>query len=272
VSISSPQSFSQAVYGLGVGRGDLERQIIQTLQAWIVAYIADYERQQEMPPRTLPVPPVPESIHGSLDHQTFRGENFPEIVVIVQPTGTIERYDDGETYGSWYAVEVCAFVTVEGDQDATRTLADAYGTVLQKLIPQQGAFGLKDDGTDFATRTRLVHPYALVWADETVRDIVRVSLEAETFLDNLVSDWEGPRVPPQDPYAVPTPDTEAYLVEVGLIRGTPDSSGELTADAVILDGTVNPNVERLAQVMVDQPPDPLPKNHLSDDPQNFSDD
>lgn len=260
MSITSPSQYSEAAYGLAVGRGDLEAHVIQTLRDWIVPYIANYERQHNIRPRGLQVPPTPESIHGGIDYETFSGELLPEIIVVVQPTGTIERFDGDGTYGSWFTVGVGAIVSVEGDQDATRKLADVYGTCLQDLIPQQGGFGLQQDGvTIFATRTRLEAPYGLTFVDETVRDIVRATLPAMTFLDNLVSDYAGPRVPPLDPYATPLPLPTADKVKVDLIRGTPDTSGLVTADGVVLDGTVFPPVVRHVTETVNEPPDEIPE-------------
>lgn len=258
MSVSTPTALSdEAIYGVGIGRGDLERQIIETLVEWVVPYVASYERQNGIPARQTPVPPTPESIHGGVDYVTFSAELFPELIVVCQPWGVPERYDDG-TYGSWFSVGVGAIVQVEGSQDQTRALADLYGEVLQKLIPQQGAFGLQADGETFATRTRLESAYSLAFPDATVRDILRATVEARTYLTGLVSDFEGPRVPPADPYAVPLPPTIANRVEVGVIRGTPDTSGETDTDAVILDGTVYPPVVRYEEITVDEPSDETP--------------
>lgn len=260
MSVTNAALYSASAYGTAVGRGDLEAHVIQTLRDWIVPYIADYERQHNIRARALPVPPTPESIHGGVDWETFSGELFPQIIVIVQPTGTIERFDEDGTYGSWFTVEVGAVVSFEGDQDQTRRLGDIYGSCLQKLVPQQGAFGKQpDEETDFATRTRLLEPYRLDFQDETVRDIIRATVAAETFLDGLVSDYAGPNVPPADPYATPLPPTTADKVKVDLIRGTPDTSGLVTADGVVLDGTVYPPVVRHVTETVFEPPDEIPE-------------
>ncbi len=250
---TSAATFSEELYGLSFGRGELERRVIDTLRLWIIPYIADYERLNAIPPRTLPVPPTPESIHGGIDFTTFSAELFPELIVVVQPTGSVERRDPG-MYGQWFSVEVSAIVMVEGDQDQTRTLADAYGTALQKLLPQQGAFGLLADGvTTYATRTRLYNAYGLIFPDASVRDIMRANVMVRSFLENLVDDFAGPRTPPQDPYAVPGPPIEATKVEVDLIRGDPTTEGFVDADGVVLDGTVYPPVIRSTEHQVDEP-------------------
>lgn len=256
MSLTTPRAVSyEAVYGPGQGRGDVEFHVIKTLRDWIIPYIADYEAERGIPIRSLPVPPTPESIHGDMDFTRFSSELFPELQVIVQPTGEVERNGDG-TYGSWYDVMVSAVVEVTGTQDGTRALADIYGTVLQKLLPQQGEFGTNPDGTEFATRTRLRSAYGLTFPDASVRDVLRATVSLRTFVSQLLSDSEGLRVPPQNPYGVPTPWPDADRVEVNLVRATPDDySGLLTADAVILDGTVNPPVTEYGQVVVDVPSD-----------------
>ena len=260
MSVSTPAAIaSEQTYGLGYGRGELERRAIETLRLWIVAYIADYEREYGFTPRSLPVPPTPESIHGGIDFETFSAELLPELIVVTQPVGPVERYGEG-TYGQWFSLDVAAIVTYEGSQDQTRMLADAYGTAIQKLIPQQGGFGYLPDGvTTFATRTRLQSAYALYFPDGTVRDIIRAVLMTRTFVENLVDDRSGPQVPPLDPYATPGPEPEATKVEVALLRGTPDTIGETIADAVILDGTVYPPIVEFEEVVVNEPADPIPE-------------
>lgn len=254
MSVTTPLATAWVnTYGIGQGRGDLEGHVIQTLADYIVPYVSDYAAEHGIPVKSVPIPPTPESIHGDIDGTRYSSELFPELTVMVQPTGAVERYDDG-TYGSWFDVVVFAYVQVFGDQDRTRALADLYGTALQKLLPQQGEFGLNPDGSEFATRTRLQSPYSLAFPEADVRDIVRAAISVRTFLSNLVSDFEGPRVAPQNPYGTPLPISEAEKVEVNVIRGTPDDSGILDADAVILDGTVNPPVTEYEQVTVDVPP------------------
>lgn len=251
MSASTPASLSESAYGLGLGRGDVEVHVIQTLRDWVVAYVADYERQKGLVPRSTPVPPTPESIHGGLDFETFAADLFPEIIVVAQPINPVERYGDG-MYASWFAVAVGAIVTVEGDQDRSRRLADVYGTVLQKLLPEQGAFGLRPDGvTPFAERTRLEDAYGLAFPDNTVRDIVRATVQIRTFLADLVDDLAGPMVPPKDPYMTPLPPTTADKVEVELARALPGATGRVAADAVVLDGTVYPPVVRYEEEIVD---------------------
>lgn len=247
-------------FGPNYGRGDLETRVIATIRTWIVTYIANYEREHQLPSRSIVVPPTPASIHGGIDFETFSSELFPEIIVVCQPSGEAERIDDDGGYGSWFTVDVGAVVQYEGDQDKTRQLADAYGTALQLLVPQQGYFGYQADGTTyFATRTRLEAAYSVVFPDETVRDIARATLPARTFVNNLGSDFEGPTVPPADPYAVPLPLPVANRVEVDLIRGTPDTSGFVSADGVLLDGTVSPPVKTYRTTTVNEPPDTIPK-------------
>ena len=255
MSVSSPRAIAwTGVYGPGQGRGDVEQHVIQTLRDWIVAYIANFEAEHGIPARSTPIPPTPESIHGDLDFNRFGGELLPELIVVAQPTGEVERFFDDGTYGSWYQVAVGAICHVEGDQEATRALGDIYGMCLQKLLPQQGAFGKNPDGSYFATRTRLQSAYNLVFPEPTVRDVVRATTVVHTFVADLVSDSEGLRVPPQNPYGTPPPWPTVNKVEVNIVRTTPDAySGTYMADAVILDATVNPEVTEFEETTVTNP-------------------
>lgn len=260
MSVTTPYT---SVYGSLVGRGQVEASVLATLRTWIIPYIAEYERQNGLAARSLIVPPTPESIHGDIDDERYSAELFPEIVVVVQSTGEPEREEAG-LYGSWFSVQASAFVQVVGDQDATRTLADAYGTALEGIVTQQGAFGYiapngkfspvpVDAGTPFATRTRLWAAPRVDFPDSNVRDIISTAVMARTYIASLVSDFDGPRIPPLDPYASPESWPLADKVEIDLIRGTPDTFGIVTADAVEIDGTVVPPVTRFEQVQVDEP-------------------
>ncbi len=259
MSVTSPRGESYtAVYGVGLGRGDLEVHVVQTLRDWIIAYVADYEAERGLPPRTLPIPPTSDSIHGSLDFTTFIQDLLPELIVVAQPLGEVERYGDDGTYGAWYDIGVAAVVQVEGDQNLARAMADAYGTALQKLLPQQGAFGTNPDGTPFATRTRLTNAYSLTFPDATVRDVVRATVVARTYIYQLAEDFEGPRVPPLNPYGDPAPWPDANRVEVNVVEATPDqydAGGTFTSDSIIIDGTVNPPVTELERIILDVLPE-----------------
>lgn len=264
MSVSNPTQIdaaesSEAVYGDGEGRGDLERHVLETIRLWLVSYVADYERKHLLVPRSTPIPTASQSIHGGVDYETFSSELFPEVIVVCVPFGTAERLDGDGTYGQWFDVGVAAFVTAEGDQDQARRLADIYGTVLQKLLPQKGGFGLQsDEVTPFATRTRLQSAYGLEFPNNQVRDIVRATVQLRTYVSFLVTDYDGPSEPPLDPYAPPLPPPQATRVEVGIVRGTPDTSGSVVADGFILDGTVYPPVVEFEELVVDEPPDTIP--------------
>ena len=250
MSITAPYT---SVFGPMVGRGDVERFVVTSLQTWLITYVAEYERQHFLPPRSTPVPPTPESIRGDMDFTRWDSLIFPAIVAVVQPTGEAERHESGE-YGSWYNVSLGAFVQVEGDQDTTRALADIYGTVLQTVLTEQGIIGVQSDQvTPIPTRTRLTSAYGLTFPDPEVRDVIQCTLGLRVFVADIVSDLAGPLTVPANPYATPQPWPAADQVTVGLIRGTPDTHGTVLADEVEIDATVNPNVTRYQTNTVNEP-------------------
>ncbi len=250
MSVTAPYS---SIFGPLVGRGNLEHQVLNTLSTWIVTYIAEYERQNGLVPRSTPIPPSPDSIHGGIDFETFETYLCPELIAVCTPMGETERHESGR-YGEWFSVAVAAVVYGEGSQDATRALADVYGTAIAGILAQQGMFGLQPDGiTPFATRTRLFNTAAPAFPNPDVRDVLRTVVVAHTFIADLVSDMEGPLIPPPDPYATPANWPQADLVEVDLIRGTPDTHGAATADEVVRDNTVVPEQIRYQPGSVDVP-------------------
>jgi len=227
-------------YGPMKGRGEIEAHVLATLATWIIPYVAAYERLYRLVPRSVPVPPAPESIHGGIDFETWDAAIAPELIALVQPAGGMERYPQ-EGYGQWFEVQVAAVVHTEGDQDGTRRLADIYGTLLQALLTEQGAFGTALDGvTPFADRTRLMEGAAIAFLDDTVRDVARATVIVHTFVAGLANDLAGPRVPPLDPYAVPLLWPSANKVEIDVVGEEPDGTPSPEENGVLLDGTFVP--------------------------------
>jgi hypothetical protein len=205
------------IYGPLVSRGDVEAAVIKTLRRWMVAYIAAVERWQGLPARAISVPPGSESYAGDLDYEAWEASGSPTIIVVAQPFDAPLRTGPGE-YNQTFDIQVAAVVSVTGDGEATRVLADQYGIALAALLTQQGDLG------HVAQSTMLVGSPRSEYLNPDVRDSMRAVVGIHSLVCAIVDESTGPRVPPSDPYARPgdMPPVEHTHVTVQAVSVTQD--------------------------------------------------
>lgn len=202
-----------STFGGILGREQVEQAVLTTFQTppagssypLIVYYLAEVERQRGLNPRTLPVPPGPDSYRGGLDFDTFEEQWAPQLTVLAEPVGSAERHEEG-VYGQWYEIRVGALVT-EVDEDAARLLADRYGAAVGALLAQNGGLGTRVDFTTgttipFATKTNVESVPRTEYPDPLLRRFVRSVVTLHTFVDQIVQE-DGPQAFGPDPYATP---------------------------------------------------------------------
>lgn len=188
----------------------------RTLRAWTPHYLAELERQEGLPARTL-LPfrswarpaGAPSSWNQSVRTMPACFTRSPGII------GEPETRGGGKVRLTW-AVGVMAVVTA-ADYDATADLAGQYGAAVRAALLQHG--GLADpadpDRTPFASGLDLLdEQYTEVADNQTVQ--AATVLFAVT-VDHVVDRAAGPKTLPPDPYAAPvehTADTIDVDVEV----------------------------------------------------------
>lgn len=207
-----------STFGPVIGREVVEQQVLALLQTppagssypLVVYYLAEYERRRGLQPQTLPIPPGTDSYRGGLDWDQFEEEWAPQITVLVQPTGSAERYNDesGEgIYGQWYEIQVGALVT-EQDEDGARLLADRYAAALMLCLLQNGDLGTRVDyagnTVPFATRTVLESAPRTDFLNDRLRRLVRSVVTIHSFVEQVVQET-GPQTFGPNPYA-PAPN------------------------------------------------------------------
>lgn len=136
---------SEDQFGKLVTQWDIEQAVLSTLRAWLPEQLAELERQHGLPNKTIPRPPVPESIHGGTDLDTWREDNLPEVIVVVKTEGRPEPAGSGEQAQA-YRVEIgCQWVgkgsqAVPNPEDEARMVAGFLGAATLLLLqhPQLG--------------------------------------------------------------------------------------------------------------------------------------
>lgn len=237
MSLASP-------FGPLVSRQDVQQAVLATLQEWIISYLAEVERQEQLPARTIPTPglqdPVnPVSFRGSLDFARYKGDELPMLIVVVQPVGSAERQQQG-VYLQWYESQVAAIVQDADQEILAEQLADWYGKALLGLLTQQGALGTRTDPVEglvpFSIKTVLASSPRTEFPDPTDRKLARSVCTIRTLVP-VVDESQGPRVPPLDPYALPAGWPTITSIEIQL--QSQDTLGNISppAGATVTDPT-----------------------------------
>jgi hypothetical protein len=127
-------------FGPIVGVEDVSEAVVDTLRLWMPDYLAERERKTGLQPKRIPRPPTPESYHGGVDFNSWIGEQAPEIMVVVKPSGAPQSSSLGYTQA--YSIQVgCLCVGYGGlfaerAEDDARITASHYGAVAMLLIQQ----------------------------------------------------------------------------------------------------------------------------------------
>jgi hypothetical protein len=230
---------SVSTFGPMVGRSDVVNGVLYQLQSTtvgLVFYLSERERRLGLAPRTLGAPGV-SSYRGGLDFTTYGDDEFPLIIVVVQPEGLPERHAGG-LYNQAFRIQAAALVQHQTEQEAI-DLADHYGIALTSCISQNGALG------NLATATRLIGYPVTDFPNPDRRVITRATVTLRTIISPVLGDqygpWPGaPPGPYPDPYALP--GDYPIVQDINLtINATPlpGSSGsvETTIVSPLVDGT-----------------------------------
>jgi hypothetical protein len=176
---------------------ELERSVIETLQAWLPTYLREVERQMG---RTMGQIPPPRSYSTAT---TFESENYDQMpaILVVSPGLFEEPESDGDgTYAAVWSIGVAAIVAAK-DEVTTREVARIYGAAIRAIMLHHQIYGSLKLGA------------GTTWLDESYDDIPELasrSLQAAQLIftirvDDVVTKWAGPLEPP-DPDTQPGAD------------------------------------------------------------------
>lgn len=231
-----------SIFGTLAGRDDVAQRVLQTLQAWLLTYLAEVERQEGLEPKTI-TPPGGEPPAGSaaiypadascfrsgLDFETWQGDELPLLIVVAQPQGDAERIEDGG-YQQWYEVQVGAVCEDPGGlETAAQLLADRYGKAVTGVFAQQGGLGGVDRNrttVPFAEKTVLVSAPHTEFVDGADRKYARSVTVAHVLVESIVEEGVGPRIVPADPYL--TPSSWPTIVKVDVQLSAENAAGSVS--------------------------------------------
>ncbi len=132
------------VFGSLSATWNIEEAVIETLRLWMPEYLAEVERQNGLPKKTLSRPPTPESYRGALDWLSVKDDWLPEVKVICNPVGEPER--QASEYIQAFETQVgCVVKSEEGtDPEAIARRNAALMAAASMLLVQHGDLQLSN--------------------------------------------------------------------------------------------------------------------------------
>ena len=233
-----PTADLNASFGRIISRRDVELAVVAFLQSWVPTYIAEIERQAQLPARTLPLPPDTNlSYRGGLDFNTWEQGWSPVYIAVVQKDGSPERYDAGRYLQPFRITCACnvvitdQMVSLSGEtggleEDSARQYADMYGMAACAAILQHGGLGLWPDGTTVSLKTVMASYPATTFPYEDRRSVTRSTFEVVAYVDSVLTEADGPVSPLITPY-FGAPDY-AQVESVNLTLESEDPAGDVS--------------------------------------------
>jgi hypothetical protein len=195
------------LFGQIISPKAVEEAVVASLDVWLDDYLGKLERVEGYEPNAIE---RPLGIINSSEFAKWPEDQIPVVVVInMGLAGKPERHGDGKYDASWL-VGVAAVVS-DQDQASTRDLAFTYLTAIRVALAQHKM--LKSD----------LHPDGFanfsMWHDETYGEIAFSESRTlgagrsifEIGVENVMTEFAGPREPSGDPTVEPDPLPEAVV-------------------------------------------------------------
>lgn len=197
-------------------RSDLEDAVIAVLKKWMDTYLAEVERQNGKPVRTLP---RPRSYSRRNEFDKWPEEQLPAIIVVSPgTTGRPRKRGNGEHEVDW-AVGV-AVIASSTTMDNSRNLIDLYTAAIRALIVQRPSL----EGFAIAA-TWQNESYDDINDQEAGRTMASGQVVFEITVENNVFAKAGPLTPDNPPDPPPNtsptdPQVQTTHLDVELERIT----------------------------------------------------
>lgn len=123
-----------ADFGVTVIETDIDRLVLSAIRTWLPTYLAEAERQRELPARLL-ARPDDSAYQSTLDDTEFPDGKLPAIVATTASAGSAERRQEG-AYSAEFEVAVSAIVRGRTPAE-TRAIAAVFGGCIRSLLVHQ---------------------------------------------------------------------------------------------------------------------------------------
>lgn len=210
-----PTSDINNPFGRLITLRDLEAKVTTALQTWVPTYVAEIERQGDLPARTIPLPPDENlSYRSGLDFNTWEQSWSPVFISRVSPSGEPER-QQGSAPGYYLQAfridvalnfvvtnEVVSLAPAQGGllEDSSRQYAGLLAMAGCAALLQHGSLGAWDDGSPVSLKTLMVQYPNTTFPYDNDRRVTRSTFSLLALVDLVVSDGSGLTSVPEFPY------------------------------------------------------------------------
>lgn len=193
-----------SLFGIIKTGGDVEQAVISHLEEWVTTYLAEIERQQGIPPKSLP------TVDHWVSTNEFRkwAEEQTPVGVVISPGISDDPVKDGEgTYRAKWHVGIAVVIKGRNRAEVSEN-AKLYAAAVRGAMLQHRSLGGFARGVE--------------WKDETYTDVPTKSERTmgsaqsvfEIEVPETINVFAGLVTKPEEPYEDPGDLPEAETVEV----------------------------------------------------------
>jgi hypothetical protein len=187
------------LFGRLIESTDVQNAAQETIEEWIETYLAEYERQRELDPKTIQVIETYTQVNEFRD---WAGNETP-VCVIVSPELPETSKKGGGEYTGQFILGIGIIVQAD-TRPNTNKMARAYGAIIRQLLLQQAGLGGLASGITFESEKYNDVPEGEDRAQASAQVIFTVEVPG------IVDSRKGTIAPSENPYG---DDSEAPTAE-----------------------------------------------------------
>lgn len=168
--------------------------VLTMLQTWLPTYIAEVERQRDLPERSIPMPrswTMPPDVMMMGDHVS------PTVMVLPPTLQSTDRAGDGRVSG-WWEVVVGVGINAGREVEGTARLIGDYLGAIMAVVEQQRP-------STAEAKLNVLSQDATVAVAQQSRAVAMGTVTAQMYVRSLYSRRLGPPEPPENPYDILPP-------------------------------------------------------------------
>lgn len=191
------------LFGRLIESTDVQVAAQETIEKWIETYLAEYERQRGLDPKTIDVIETYTQVNEFRD---WAGNETPVCVIVSPEIPVTKRHGDG-TYSGDFTLGI-GIIVQANNRINTNRMGRAYGAIIRQLLLQQAGLGGLASGITFENEKYNDVPEGEDRAQASAQVIFTVEVP------EIVDSRKGVIEPFEEPYEAGSEAPEAQKVSV----------------------------------------------------------
>lgn len=200
------------IFGNIVTAHDLEHAVKDTLKEWFPEYLAEIERQSDVPGLNLP---SPRSYEHRVEMSNFPEDQLPQCIIVSPGMASAPMMEGNGSYRAFWKILI-GIVNSAKDKESTARNSKLYAAATRAIILQHRSLGGFTSGMVWDGESYEHGPV------EAERTLAVCSLEFTFEVESVASERGGPiehaedpEVPPADWPLVETTDVDIEKIPIG---------------------------------------------------------